>query len=831
MKTNKMFSRITALALILVLVLCQMPVALAADVGVGIQSMIAAQIANPGQVIADDNAKIEYQFLQGNFDGKSLSPFETNSGDFLKHGGTDAEPDNGVWAWQWRCNAGKDTVLKITAKENMYFKSEIQEGGEFHAGWAVGTTFRFVQENAAGERAEVKRITVKDTKQSVEDSTVVAHLAAGESLYIVYSGNGLMTTDFCPWFTINTETYDETQRPVFGVIGAEDSNYSDLVSATIKSQGAAIEMNLADYTFLYGNFKAGAELKSFTQFAGSGENDPGDIVHNNTTGNPNDANNGLWRWQWRACDNNETVLKITAKENVSITFDHIAVAEKMWAFHSNFTFVQMDAEGKRAEIHKIQVTENFDVAAARFTAHLAKGDTLYIVYGLNEGASGKVTSTFFPTMALNTEGYDASKRPAMEAPPVVEIPEGQENTDFSALVSESVISQGAAVEKEMAIFQFLMGDIDADVLDLVPFNSFLGDGSGTPDDVLRDDYAGDPFNALWRWQWRCGELETVLKITAKEDMVLELFTLESPPSDQLWATHAAFRFIAEDSEGLRLMVKRLNIRSVMPPEDCKVVVHMAAGDTLYVAYGIMDGSSGPATSTYFPQIKMTKDGYDASLRPAFDTVVAVNALKAETLANLQAKYEELLGDGSKYSINRQIEMEGILNESLMEVPLLSTVDEINAFFAETVALMQAVPTLEKEAEELNAYKAQKLEELKKEFTKDLYSSKNWKTVQGYLDEAEAAIAEAKSAAVVNSLVAKAKANINTVEKDGGGLQNFMNPSLQNFMNPILDYLRSLGTVMIILIAVVAVSVVAAVVVVIVLVIITAVKKKKKNGNQ
>ncbi len=811
MKTSKMFSRIAALALALVLVLCQVPVALAADVGIGIQEMIASQIANPGNVIADGNRNIEYQFLHGDFNGKSLSPFETNSGEFLKDGGTAGEPDNAVWNWQWRCNAGKDTVLKITAKENMYFKSEIQEGGKFHAGWALGTTFRFVQENTAGGRKEVKRITVKNTEQSVEDSTLVTYLAAGESLYIVYSGSGLMTADFCPWFTINTETYDETLNPFYGVsdlpgdiVTAEDSNYSDLVSATIKSQGAAIEMALADYQFLYGNFKAGAELKPFSKFVGTGENDAGDILHNNAADNADDANNALWRWQWRACDNNETVLKITAKEDVSITFDHIAVAEKMWAFHSSFTFVQVDAEGKQAEIHKIQVTENFDVAAAQFTAHLAKGDTLYIAYGLNEGASGKVTSTFFPTMVLSTEGYDTSKRPAMEAPPVVEIPEGQENTDFSALVSESVLSQGAAVEKEMAIFQFLMGDIDAENLDLTAFQSFLGDGSGTPDDVLRDDYAGDPFNALWRWQWRCGELETVLKITAKEDMVLELFTLESPPSDQLWATHAAFRFIAEDSEGLRLMVKRLNIRSVMPPEDCKVVVHMAAGDTLYVAYGIMDGSSGPATSTYFPQIKMSKDGYDASLRPAFDTVVAVNALKAETLANLQAKYEELLGDGSKYSINRQIEMEGILNEALMEVPLLSAVDEINTFFAETVALMQAVPTLEKEAEELNAYKAQKLEELKKEFTRDLYSSKNWKTVQGYLAEAEAAIAEAKSAAVVNSLIAKAKANINTVEKDGGG--------------------NNLMLVIIVIVVVVAVVAAAAVVVVIVLM------KKKKNGN-
>ncbi len=569
MKKCKILRRISILALVAALLLCQVPAAFAADVGLSIQEMIDSQIANPGQAITKEEAHLEYQFLFGNFANGTLKHFTSHTDQHLYEGGTNpGDPLNGVWYWQWRCNAGSDTVLKITAKENMALTIEMQEDGSFHAGWAIGTTFRYIQENAEGSRREIKKITVQAEAQPAENITTKTHLAAGEVLYIVYSGGGLMTTDFCPWFTVNTETYDASQSP----------------------------------------------------------------------------------------------------------------------------------------------------------------------------------------FVLIPDGAPAT----------------EDSTDYSSLVTEHVVSGGAAIEKPLATYQFLYGEMDTEDPVLQPFTKFEGAGYGEPNDALFDDASvnvGGSLNCLQRWQWRCcGAADTVLKITAKEDLVLRIYTIET--FKDAWATHSAWRFIAENEEGLRLVAKRMDVTVVMEPDYCETVIHMAKGDTLYMTYSIMNGDMGTATATYIPQFELKREGYDPEQRPAFDTVDAVNALKTETVTKLEGKYSELMGDGSAYSTARRIEMEGIRDEAISALKDLSTEEEINALYADAAAKMEAVPTLAKEAEELNAYKAKKKEELAKEFTKEMYSAKNWETVEGFLTQANADIDAAKSAAVVNTVVAKAKANINTVEKGG-----------------------------------------------------------------
>ncbi len=420
MKKSKCF-KMAALLLVAVLVVCQLPMAaMAADVGISIQNMIAAQIANPGAAVSDANAKVDYQFLHGSFDGKSLAPFTTNSGDYLFEGS--GEPSNAVWAWQWRCDNGKDTVLKITAKENMYFNGVIQGSGQFEAGWAENTYYRFVQENAAGDRREIKRLEVKSTAYSAEDSTFTTHLAAGESLYVVYSGGYLATASYCPWFTVNTETYDATKNPFYVAPGTDPDPNPDpnpdpgqdvdiglgiqgMITTEIANAGALVEDAGAkvNYQFLHGSFD-GKSLAPFTT-------NSGDYLFEGS----GDPSNAVWAWQWRCDNGKDTVLKITARENIFFKSEIQEGGQfhAGWAIGTTYRFVQENAAGERKVVKTIEVKDVAQsVEDSTVMTHLAAGESLYIVYS----GQGLMTADFCPWFTINAGKYDAQSNPFYQAP-------------------------------------------------------------------------------------------------------------------------------------------------------------------------------------------------------------------------------------------------------------------------------------------------------------------------------------------------------------------------------------------------------------------------------
>lgn len=343
-----------------------------------------------------------------------------------------------------------------------------------------------------------------------------------------------------------------------------------------------------------------------------------------------------------------------------------------------------------------------------------------------------------------------------------------ESLNYSDMVSEEVTAQGAPISKGLADYQFLFGDFENGSLQA--FQKWFGDGTGVPEDSLAApaDVAtqDNGQNVLWRWQWRAmAESATVLKITAKEDLKLDV-TQNDTITDQ-WATHSAFRFVSENADGIRMTVRRLDVTATMTPETVATTVHLAKGDTLYIVYAIMNGDPGTATATFIPQFTMDTDGYDAAQRPQYETVAALENLKEEKAKELQEKYAAMLDDGSAYSTARGVELEGIADEGAANLADLSTEDEVNAAFEEAAAKMDAVPTLAEEKEELETYMTAQKTDLAGYARKEDYSSKNWKAVEEILTKANADLDEAQTPAAVNTIVARAKADIARVEKKDG----------------------------------------------------------------
>lgn len=187
---------------------------------------------------------------------------------------------------------------------------------------------------------------------------------------------------------------------------SEEILESDIVSDEVTAKGGVVSRGLADFQFLVGNFFDGGELKPFEQFSGSGQ-----YLADDALGDLN-GNNAVWRWQWRATATSNTVLKITAKEDMCFTIKQgDPIRDEQWATHSTYAYVTENAQGDRLTVHKMPVkaTMTNDYIQAEF--HLAKGDTLYVVYYVHTGDdSSNATSHYMPTFVMDTAAYNASKR-------------------------------------------------------------------------------------------------------------------------------------------------------------------------------------------------------------------------------------------------------------------------------------------------------------------------------------------------------------------------------------------------------------------------------------
>ncbi len=797
MKKMNAWMRICAMVLAVMLVAVQIPVMASETASSLTFDQFAKQVAANGGNAVDHKGIVEFHCLYGSFANKELKPFPyTNDAKNIlvdAEGASYASAANAFDAWRWKASLAAETVLKITAKQDVKLNFADPDG-LLHP-WCVASHFLFVVENAAGEQKQVGELKLtgnNDVPMPTEDTAFEIHLAAGQILYLVYGKTEGGTTDAmqCEYYAnldMDTAAYDASKNAFYnGAVTPDnppatpDVTYSNepfdwLVKHVARNEGGVIDhKGLVSYTFLYGDFDANT-LKPFTSFAASG-----DAMYNDDySAWDNGLMNGMRAWEWRACAANDTVLKFTATVNVRLDLSAACAAGSAWATNSNFRFVWENAEGERVLVTSLKM-ENREISqeAGSFNFHLAAGDSLYVVYGVFEaGPIDPVTSGWNCAMEVNYNAYDETKRPVVGQEPV-DPPEGDPEPedpdyaelDFSDLVTDTWNTQGGAVEKLMADFHFLYGDFDNNG-EMKSFGKFLGAGDGGWQDACYDEASSsldNCLNGLWRWQWRCSAgADTILKITAKKDMAITLYQRQDEPNQ--WADFSAYRFFVEDDQGRRIMVKRTDVpNGTLTMDSIRLTVHLKEGDTLYVVYGIMDNNPSTATSSYYPLLTLDAKGYDAAQRPAFDQLDAINALKAEKLAALETKMQELLGDGTIYSVSRRLEMEDLVEtagEKLME---LASAEEIEALYAKTVEDMEAILTIAEEKAEMDAFKQQKKAALSEKYKEELYSKKNYEQVKAQLEALFAEIDEAESAGKINSLIAKAEIALKAIPQGGAG---------------------------------------------------------------
>jgi hypothetical protein len=572
---------------------------------------------------------------------------------------------------------------------------------------------------------------------------------------------------------------------------AEPLDYSWMLSQCVAAKGEPVSQGDLTWQFLYGNLETEKELHIFPSLFG-GDGGAGDGMSYPESADLNSGGTVFWRWQWRATNPNAAIIKLTADADMKLRVYETSDRSALWAFNSAFLFVTENTEGVRKTVKQINIAETITKETFETVVHLAKGEILYVAYQVMDGAASPATSQFVPQFAVDTTAYDAAQRPdytdtappapatappadpnapAVTDPPVVGAPLPEElpaELDYPWMLTQVVAAQGGPVTVDVLTWQFLYGELDAGK-ELMVFPKFFGGDGGAGDGMAYPD-VGDlnsGTNVLWRWQWRAQHPNaTVLKVTAGADMKLRVYSSKDYPDG--WATHAAWRFLTENTDGTRVLVKQININGVNTKENIEAEVHLAKGDIFYLSYQVMDGSNSSATSQLEPLFAVDTAGYDASARPDYASIAGLEALKDETAATLRAEYETLVGDGTVYSVGRAAEIEGFADDGINALADLTSAEEIQAVCDDALAKMRAVPTIAMEEAELKGFADEKKAELAAYAVETDYTKANWVIVQDHISQANEAVDSAKTAAAINTAVARAKANIDKVEKKTPG---------------------------------------------------------------
>ncbi len=622
----------------IVLIASMFPVIGAAETDTWDQHFLITQaVAANGAPVSAIGDSIEYTMLKGNFYGGTLSRFTTMSSSML---GSEAEPVC-VWPWQIKITGGSDFVLKITAKKDLYMN--LWQFADTTSTWVGNTQISYVVENDEGVQVTLKtlslEVNVPITKAQYDTHL---HLKAGDTAYIIYHktdgasstypSNMRVTVDPAA-YDPSLRTYFETQpeetepevtepevtepevtEPEVTEPEAADNvlKHTDMVSAEVAAGGAPITAAGVTYQYVYGNLENG-QLNAFTQFSGNGSGGTDDIV-----GNPG-GNNAVWRWQWRAGDAHDTLLRITATENLKLLLSHpdtIPVGE-IWAFHSVFTLYTANEAGSLVKLTEYAVESPMNTAGIFNVIHMAAGDSIYLVYGLKDYGNGQVTAGLMPYFTVDKAGYDEALRTEFPTQPEETEPAGKSIVlEHPDMVSAQIKAEGQTVSRELVDFQYLIGDFYKGKLSA--FTSFTGAGQGESNDIL-----GNPngANAVWRWQWRSGSKQTVLRITAKENVAI---TLSAANAKQQWAAGSAYFIIAENANGEQSLLRTVEVTASMNTGG-PLTVHLASGQKLYIVYGNSYGAyedKSPATSEYIPVFSIGTAAYDSAKLPHYSGKVS-----------------------------------------------------------------------------------------------------------------------------------------------------------------------------------------------------------------
>ena len=174
----------------------------------------------------------------------------------------------------------------------------------------------------------------------------------------------------------------------------------------------------------------------------------------------------------------------------------------------------------------------------------------------------------------------------------------------------------------------------------------------------------------------------------------------------------------------------------------------------------------------------------SNLKNALSTIESIKQAIAAELANRKStvisSLEEYLNDIDTYSEESLSKIEKLVNEYKTLINAATAIEDVDSKYNECLLLIEELPTL---AEELEEYKAEKLESLDTLVNMNLYSTENKATIQEYLEAAKTNINNAASVANVDTVLEALNYQISNVKTLASERTSYVS-DMTNYINQV-----------------------------------------------
>lgn len=377
---------------------------------IGLNDLAIGVAINKGNPVILDS--MEINLLQGNVltNTKGFSNYIVDNSEKLSvlisdTNQFDGERSAAFTTWRIKTTNNNAAIFEIKATEDI--KLTISHPA-FNEGWIDEHGQYFGLYLKANDKVFTQWEREIKTNVAIENQyggTIM--LKAGDICYYVFGSTiaNERNVNIVPTFNASKEDYNEEERKGQMTLADETVNMWDALTATINNNYIDVDYNTITYGFYYGNVK---ELHQFDTHVGDGSGTPEDALWDSVA-----QQTGYLRWQMQCSAGKNAIIKITAKENVSLNIyqptpeGDEAAFKVNWATFTAIRYYALDTDGTIVLINNIPVVAGMPLDYFNLSINLAKGQTLLIDYYTSNDEWGSLD--YRPITIASTEDFDETK--------------------------------------------------------------------------------------------------------------------------------------------------------------------------------------------------------------------------------------------------------------------------------------------------------------------------------------------------------------------------------------------------------------------------------------
>lgn len=458
-------------------------------------------------------------------------------------------------------------------------------------------------------------------------------------------------------------------------------------------------------------------------------------------------------WRMKTTLNSHVIYRFVANKDLKLTISNPAITSGWIDNNGEYFGIYLKAFENTFKIKEEKLTSaNLAIDAIGGSVHMRAGDTAYWVFGSDVAEEANLQ--VIPKITTSPEDFD-------EVIYVETITLNEETiTMWDAL---TLVLNNDYEDKSFALVDvgFYYGDV------YEAMNHFMyheGDGSGTDKDALWDRATGSEKAGFRRWQVEAVPgSNAIMKIVAKSDMQITI--KHTPVWEDAWSIHTGIRYIVGNSEGLLMTQKQIYVEANTKENHFGTTISLRESEILYIEY-FAKGQFG--SLNFAPNIIANIEQFNENNTTDFTYLKEIKELKNSKTEELENYINTLNEDD--YKISSWSTINDYYDAMMVDFRLLTSKEEVEELFTETLAKVKSVLTKEQENAKIENHKEKRHSELvdyAKELGQKNYTKENWDSIQSLIEDFKNQAKNMTLESQIDVLFTRVKTQINNVEVKKG----------------------------------------------------------------